>query len=221
MALENIQLRKLLMLLFADEPRRRAGLRDDIRNDIRRERGETDGGGDFYAPFWSDAKAHVFGQGDLVSATSARIASNARRSNLYPQLRDGFLLWWNERRRWTNEPFDIGPPLKSRFAFPGLDAVVKIDSVLSVTDGQGDRFVVYSYFSPEPVLTTEAARMGLWLLTQAFPSVDPGDLRILDVIRGNTFSLDRTPLAGDEEIEFRARFARLINERDTLRTEYE
>ncbi|TIX50266.1 hypothetical protein [Alteraurantiacibacter aquimixticola] len=221
MALEKIHLRKLLKLLFLDEKQRRSALRSDIREDLRREEGPDGGGGDFYAPFWADAKAHVFGRGDLTSATNARIAANSRRANLYPQLRDGFLLWWNERRRWTNEPFGLGPSLKSQFPFPGLDAIVKVDSVLSVTDGGGEEFVVYSYFAPEPILSPEAARLGLWLLTQAFPTIPAEEFRILDVIRGTTFSLDRTPLTGDEEVEFRSRYARLIQERDKLRKEYD
>jgi hypothetical protein len=135
-------------------------------------------------------------------------------------LRDGFLSWWDERRRWTNLPFNPGRKLKARFKFPGFDAVVKIDNILTVVDGKGDEHVVYSYFAPEPALSADAARLGLWVLTQSFPTVPPSELRILDIIRGNTFSIDRTPLSGEEEIEFRARYARLVVERDKLRAEY-
>jgi len=220
MALENIHLRKLLKLLFLETNQRTSALRADIRGDLRREGREIGVGGDFYAPFWADAKAHVFGLVDLTSATDSRIVANPRRQNLYPLLRDGFLLWWNERRRWTNEPFHLGRMLRTRFAFPGLDATVKVDSMLTVVDSQGDEFVVYSYFSPDPHLTDESARLGLWLLTQAFPSIPSREFRILDVLRGSTFSLDRSPLAGDEEIEFRARYARALRERDQLREEY-
>lgn len=221
MALENIQLRKLLKILFLEPNQRRSALRADIRDDRGRETGEAGSGGDFYGPFWADAKAHVFGRGDLTTATAARIAANARRRNLYPRLHDGFMIWWTERRRWTNEPFNVGRSLKSQFRFPGLDAIVKIDSVLTVQDGNGDEFAVYSYFAPEPHLTPDAARLGLWLLTRALPAVPPTQVRILDVIRGVTFSLDRNPLSGEEEIEFRARYARLIQERDELLREYD
>ncbi|WPL55763.1 hypothetical protein [Qipengyuania profunda] len=220
MALENIHLRKLLKLMYLEPNTRRSALRTDIREDLRREAGEDGGGGDFYSPFWADAKAHVFGGPDLRVSTAERIAANARRSNLYPQLRDGFLSWWDERRRWTNLPFNPGRKLKARFKFPGFDAVVKIDNILTVVDGKGDEHVVYSYFAPEPALSADAARLGLWVLTQSFPTVPPSELRILDIIRGNTFSIDRTPLSGEEEIEFRARYARLVVERDKLRAEY-
>ncbi len=221
MALENIHLRKLLMLFFSDEQRRRSALRADIREDLRREAGASGGGGDFYSPFWADAKAHVFGNADLRKATDLRIGANARRLNLYPQLRDGFLDWWDEKRRWTNLPLMPGRKLKARFAFPGLDAVVKIDNILTVVDGNGAEHIVYSYFSPRPAVTEASARLGLWLLGEAFPNVPQEELRILDIIRGTTFSTDRTTLVGDEEAEFESRYARLIRERDILRQEYD
>ncbi len=222
MALENIHLRKLLKLLFSDSKLRQASLRADIRDDIRRESGEEDSsGGDFYSPFWADAKAHVFGGTDLRGSTNGRIAANDRRGNLYPQLCDGFLSWWDEKRRWTNLPYNPGRKLKARFKFPGLAATVKVENILTVVDGSGDEHVLYSYFSPKPALTNESARLGLWLLSQAFPDVPIVELRILDIIRGNTFSVDRVPLTGEEEVEFRALYSRLIRERDELRKEYE
>jgi hypothetical protein len=221
MALDSIHLRKLLKLLFLPSNRRRSELRADIREEISREAGAEASGGDFYAPFWADAKGHVFGSIDLKDAVEARIAANNRRRNLYPRLSEGFLLWWDERRRWTNEPFRLGRHVKTHFGFPGLDATVKIDSVLSVRDGLGAEYLVYSYFSPDPVLSEEAARLGLWLLTRAFPTIPSGEFRILDVIRGRTFSLDRTPLVGDEEKNFRRRYAQVLRERAALRAEYD
>lgn len=221
MALNRIHLRKLLKILFLPPNARRSALRADIREELNREAGAESAGGDFYAPFWADAKAHVFGKLDLHDAVETRIAANPRRDNLYPPLRDGFLLWWNERRRWTNEPFRLGRPLKTHFSFPGLDATVKIDNVLSVRDSLDEEYVVYSYFSLEPILSDQAARLGLWLLTRAFPAIPAEEFRILDVIRGVTFSLDRTPLFGDEEVDFRRRYSQALRERQTLREEYE
>ena len=221
MALNRIHLRKLLKIVFLGPNARRSAIRADIREDLAREAGQSSSGGDFYAPFWSDAKRHVFGLGDLHDMVKERMAANGRRSNLYPQLRDGFLVWWNERRRWTNEPFRPGNLLKAQFPFPRLDATVKIDSILSVRDGLDAEHVVYPYFAPEPVLSPQAARLGLWLLTTAFPTVPPQEIRILDVIRGQTFSLDRSPLLGDEEREFRRRFAAALQERETLREDYD
>jgi hypothetical protein len=221
MALDRIHLRKLLKILFLDAGASRSAIRADIREEIAREAGLDSSGGDFYAPFWADAKNHVFGLVDLRAAVDERITANPRRDSLYARLRDGFLLWWNERRRWTNEPFRQGRGWKTYFPFPGLDATVKIDSILSVRDGLDAEHVVYPYFAPEPVLSEEAARLGLWLLSQALPSVPPEEIRILDVIRGQTFSLDRTPLNGREEEDFRARYLAVLQQRDALRREYD
>lgn len=219
MALERIHLRKLLRILFLEPNRIRSAIRADIREDRVREAGQDASGGDFYAPFWADAKAHVFDDADLHTAVAERIRRNPRRRNLYPRLRDGFLLWWNERRRWTNEPFSRGRPIKTRFVFPRVPAVVKVDSILSVRDGAGTERFIYPYFAPEPVLSENAARLGLWLLVAAFPEVPPNAIRILDVIRGQTFSLDRFPLRGNEEEELRARYRSILRLRDELRRE--
>lgn len=221
-ALNSIHLRKLLRILFMEPNQRRSALRSDIRDELMRERGEAgEGGGDFYGPFWFDAKAYALGQVDLQQCVAERIAANANRANLYPLLHDGFLLWWNERRRWTNEPFRPGQSLKTRFAFPGLDATVKIDSVLSVRDGLDTEHFVYPYFAPTPALSEEAARLGLWLLIQALPTVDSNELRILDVIRGRTFAIDRHPPQGNEEQNFRRRYEAALRERAELRREYD
>ena len=109
---------------------------------------------------------------------------------------------------------------KAHFPFPGLDATVKVDNVLTVRDGLDVEHVVYPYFSPEPVLSESAARLGLWLLSRALPTVPVEEIRILDVIRGRTFSVDRHPLLGGEEHEFHQRYAAALDERAMLRREY-
>lgn len=220
MALNHVHLRKILKIMFLDEGAQRSAIRADIREEIARDSGTSGSGGDFYAPFWADARMHVFGTADIHGSVAARIAANEGRTNLYQQLRDGFLLWWNDRRRWTNEPFRPGQTLKRQFAFPGLDATIKVDSILSVRDGRDEEHAVYPYFAPSPILSPAAARLGLWVLTEALPSIPPQEVRILDVIRGNTFSLDRLPLRGDEEDNFRRRYAAILETRRILREEY-
>lgn len=221
MSLEIINLRKLLKLMYFDPRALTGALRGDIREDRDRERGLLGGGGDFYGPFWKDAKDHVFGWSDLGDTTSQRIEDNERRRNLYPQLRDGFLLWWNERRRWTNAPFEPIDTPKIRYRVPDLNVTVKVDCVLSVQDGRGDDHYVYPYWFPVPPLSDEAARVALWLLSQALPQIDPNELRVLDVIRGQTFALDRNPLSGDEAQIFSRNFLRLMQRREQLLAEYD
>ncbi|KQV35773.1 MULTISPECIES: hypothetical protein [unclassified Rhizobium] len=221
MSIDRIHLRKLLKIMFLADGPRRTALRTDIREEIAKDAGDDGGGGDFYAPFWADARAHVFGMEDLHTAVQARIQANGRRSNLYPRLRDGFLRWWTERRRWTNAPFQPGQQLKSNFQSPDLGATVKVDSILSVRDAQGIEHYMYPYFAPEPVLSAEAARLGLWLLLETLDQVPPAEIRILDVIRGETFSIDRYPLLGTEEQNFTDRYRALLAERAALAEEYD
>lgn len=219
--LDKVHLHKLLMLFYVRPGLRRSKIRADIRMELQKQQGDDSGGGDFYGPFWADAKNHVFGVADLNGMVEERIRRNNGRRHLYPRLRDGFLLWWGERRRWTNEPFQPGRLLKGQFPFRMLAATVKVDNILSVRDGLDVEHVVYPYFSDEPVLSEEAARLGLWLLIQALPEVSPDKIRILDVIRGRAFSLDRTPLLGNEGEKFEQKYSALLQEREELRREYD
>lgn len=98
---------------------------------------------------------------------------------------------------------------------------MKVDSILSVRDARGVEHYVYPYFAPEPVLSDEAARLGLWLLLETLAQVPPAEIRILDVIRGETFSIDRYPLVGNEEQNFADRYRVLLAEREALAEEYE
>lgn len=220
MSIENIHLRKLLKIFYLEQRRQISELRADIRQDIARDSGTAVGGGDFHGPFWRDARDHVFHIRDLHESVDARVESNAARDRLYPALRDGFLQWWNEGRRWTNEPFHPIEAPHSRLTLDGL-GVVKVENLLGVRDAaDGDHFI-YPYFAEHPALPEEGGRIGLWLMSEAFPQIGSQDLRILDVIRGRPFSLDRTPLQGNEESIFRRRYGSLLSRWQALWEEYE
>lgn len=221
MSLQNIHLRKILKIMYLEGGARITALRTDIREEIAREEDRaSEGGGDFYGPFWRDAKDHVFGTEDLHEQTRIRIESNPGRANLYGLLRDGFLLWWDERRRWTNEPFRSAGAMKTVCRAAGVDADIKVANILSVRDGRDEDHFVYPYWFPDPALSEEAARLGLWLLCEAFPNVDRAEFRLLDVIRGRTFSLDRNPLQGNEPAIFQRRHAAALAQWQELRREY-
>lgn len=221
MSLELIGLGKLLRVMYADRSDRIRILREDIRSTIRRELGEPQGdGGDFYVPFWADAKSHVRGQVDLRRSSQARVESNRGRARLYELLTDGFLSWWEERRRFRNEPFTIGADVvRARFNCEGL-GVVKVENTLSITVGDDGRRIVYPYFPERPALSEEAARLGLWVMSQALAPYDVDGMRILDVIRGRSFSVLDTPFTGDEERIFRGRYEALLQEWQHLRADY-
>lgn len=218
MSLRLSQLRILIQWFYLPENRQISKLRADIRDEL----GEDDGlggGGDFHIPFWSDAKGHVVGSLDLHQAVQDRIAANDRRRRLYPELRDGFLGWFNRRRRWTNAPFRLIETPRTRLQIDD-DCIVKIDNFLAVSDARGQEHFVYPYFCEEPVLSAEAARLCLWAIGRALPNLPMNEVRVLDVIRGMTFSLDRTPLNGDEEQIFGRRLAVLRAQRARLILEY-
>ena len=220
MSIQNIHLRKLIKIIYLDERRRTSALRSDIRDDIAREAGGGGAGGDFYGPFWRDAKDHVFNTTDLQDQTQTRINDNPRRARLYPLLRDGFLLWWEERRRWTNEPFRPAPALRSTCRLPRVDATLKIANILAVRDGRDEDHFVYPYWFDEPPLNDESARLMLWALSVAFPNVDQDEFRILDVIRGETYSIERNALQGNEGTIFARRFNATLEQWRLLREEY-
>lgn len=221
MSLEKVHLRKLLQLFDASHPKRISLLRADIRAEISKENGTSGDGGDFYVPFWADAKKHVAGLLDLTVQTEARIKSNEGRKRLYPELRDGFLLWWNEKRRWINEPFVLLPENPAiHFPVPGSTAVVKIENTLGLLVGGTSNRIIYPYFSEVPTLTQESARIGLWLLKEAMSDYEEKDLRILDIMRSKSFSLADTPLKGNEQELFSARYKALVAERKKLKKEY-
>ena len=94
---------------------------------------------------------------------------------------------------------------------------MKVENLLSLRDAQGVEHFVYPYWYRSPVIVERSSQLGLWLLTKGLPSVAPSEIGLLDVIRGSLFSLDTTPLRGDEEKEFIARYAELLKRREELK----
>lgn len=221
MSIEQISLRKLMQLMLATDRQRTSLLRSNITEEIRRNiNGPGEGGGDFHTPFWADAKAYAAHGEDLRDASAARIEANEGRARLYPQLTEGFLAWWLERRRRRNEPFTIlERNIKGRLELPGL-GVVKIENNLAFEIGEDDRRVVYPYFCEDPEMTEQVARLGLWAMATAIPEYAIGHMRILDVIRGRSFSILDTPITGTEEADFRANYQALLDRWRELRREY-
>lgn len=220
MALELIHLRKLIKLCYLTPNRQIAEVRSDIRLEIARERGDLEGGGDFHSPFWRDAREHAFHREDLHANVESRIEANGARLRLYPRLRDGFLNWWNDTRRWTNEPFlQIEAP-HTRFQFGEL-GTIKIEGILAVRDAGAAEHYVYPYFAEAPTLSEEAGRVALWVIREALPHLDASNFVVLDVLRGRPFTLDRYPLTGNEQDILRRRYAGLLEMRDRLLPEYE
>lgn len=222
MAINNINLRKLLQLFYLPPNKLESKLREDIRNEIKKSDGDQSGGGDFHSPFWSDAKRHAQGALDLPAQTEIRIASNRRaRHRLYPLLTAGFLQWWNEKRRWSNQKFKIiDNSVKGRYQAPNLDATVKIENILALRIDDNSYRLIYPYFSEKPRLQEEGARIGLWVLNSTLEKYQIEDMRILDVLRGQPFSISDHPLQGNEEDLFIMKYHYILERQAILREEY-
>jgi hypothetical protein len=213
MGLDRVHLRKLLKLFMMKENLRATAIRADARDVMKRLDEGAGPGGDFPIPFWRGAKDHAAGRSDLHDTTAEQIEKNWRRKNLYPRFRDGFLRWWNEKRRWINEEIiELPKTIKSSVGFAEIDGVVKVENLLCLRVGDDKHRYIYPYFSDKPPLTPEVARLGLWLMSKALPQHSIEDMRILDVLRGETFSVDKYPLAGDEEEVFTLRYRRILRE---------
>lgn len=222
MSLERINLRKLLALMYLPQRERVSALRRDVTEDIRRAGRPRGSGGDFHVPFWADAKSQARGLGNLGQLTEIRIESNPRRERLYQLLRDGFLIWWNERRRWINEPFEVlEENVRDHYEVEALGCTVKVENILTVRMNDGSYRLIYPYFAEEPELTHDAARLGLWLMSQALPDYDPNGFRILDVLRSASFRAEEHPFRGDEEERFLREYESLLADWQRLRSEYD
>lgn len=221
MSFQKIHLRKLLTAFGLPEKKLVALLRGDIRQHIANEKGEARRGGDFHVPFWSDAKDFVLKGTDLKSKTESRVNSNKRRGRLYPSLQQGFMDWWQNKNRFNNEQVEPFPAkIKGQVEFSNLDALVKVDNFMGLSIGEDDKRLIYPYFSETPELSSENARLGLWLLAKAFPQHSADDFRILDVIRGRSFSTHELTLTGVEESTFLSKYGRLLKRWNDLREEY-
>lgn len=221
MPINNLTLRKALRILYSPRAQQISLLRAEIRTSLQESEGRESGGGDFFGPFWADAKRHVFSEADLHQLVAQRIDRNPRRRRLYPLLRDGFLTWWNDRRRWTNAPFREGQQLRGRLSLDAIDTTLRMDNLLTVQDSRSDERAIYPYFSEEPALSEEAARVGLWAMTEAFPNVEAREFRILDVLRGETSSFNRAQMIGDEREVLQRRFSELLRLYEDLLPEYQ
>lgn len=157
--LESISLRKLLKIRFARPNRRQGALREIIRQDRARAAGSVDEGGDFYGPFWADAKAHVFGTRDLHEATTGqggRQPEPAAAVPAAPRRLSGVVEPLSSR---DQRAFRLGPVQRTRFEVLSLASTVKVDNILSIEDGLGG-FTTSTRTLPRP-LPSEMRQLSL------------------------------------------------------------
>lgn len=221
MSLNSFHLNKALKLFYLSDKRLVSEIRKEIRLEIKKNKPGNKGGGDFYAPFWSDVKKHIVGSADLKDSCGERILANDTKKNLYPDLRDGFIDWWQNTRKWKNHPVTlIEDSVKNRKLFEHYKTTVKVENLLAIKiDDEHNRYI-YPYFYQEGPLSEEAGRLGLWLISDLFQSYDLSEFRILDVFKAKIFSLSDHPLLGNEENIFLSKLAKISEVKNKLLQEY-
>lgn len=221
MSLRRIHLRKLLALMFATDAKVTSVLRADIRDEIKKLYGIGSTGGDFHSPFWSDVRSHVDGSKDLRTSVAERIAANPRRDRLYKSMQSGFLDWWDNKRRWTNEPSSSHfLAVKGEIDFKDLGCVVKTENMLAMFIGDARNRIIYPYFAEEPSMSHESARLGLWALAESIDGFPSNELRILDVLCGQSYAISDITFTGNERNEFLTKYTMLLERWKVLWEEY-
>lgn len=218
MSINKIHLNKFLKLIYFSDKDLVSALRADIRDEIKREAGGSSSGGHFYMPFWSDVKLHVLGIADLKDSTRDRIAADRNKRRLYPLLETGFLKLWDRGDNQNVALIDKSP--KGKYEAQNHDLIVKVENIMGITINNQER-LGYPYWFPDPTLSEEAARVGLWVISTALADQNPENIRIFDIIRSSFYSLENTPLEGNEEIILLNNFDRISKLREKLKAEYE
>lgn len=73
---------------------------------------------------------------------------------------------------------------------------------------------IYRYWYNEPSLDAALAKMGLQALIHAFPAVDPRSFRILDIIRGEIYSLDKIESSDEDFVQLKELHSKFCVEYD-------
>lgn len=217
MAIEKINLRKLLQLFTSDAKMLSSILRRDIAEEQRKKIGEPSSGGDFYVPLWAAARQHAKGTTNLAVEIPKLVAANGARRRLYPLLAKGFTDWWNEKRAWRNEPFAIDEQsIKTQHLFSELGLTVKVENFISGKIGEEECRLVYPYFYEKPTLSLTSAKIGIFILSEALPHYPITSFRILDVLRGVSYSINDVPFNNNEAAELASAYQTICSERAKL-----
>lgn len=219
MAMDRLSLSRFLELMQLPHARRLRMIERDARRAVYVEQFGKDadgGGGDFYGPFWADAKRSAVDDSfDLASATVERIASNKSRRRLYPVLLNGFESGWAVLRQARISGGVITLVSNLAVTLKGSEGEdrLRATNALSVQEAGTHLHITYPYFSKDVGLGTRHARLGLAVLKQGFASAKPKTVAILDVLRGNLF-------VGDEVIEDSSAREQVVERYDAVMREW-
>jgi hypothetical protein len=122
--------------------------------------------------------------------------------------------------RWRNAPFEFFPEsVKAQLAVDGLKAIVKIENTAAIKTWDGSDRVIYPYFSENPSLPEEGARLGFWALGAALPNYRSEDFRIIDMQHRTYFRPTDVGMTGDEKKKFIERYDLLLKQWRKLKIE--
>ena len=226
MAINSLHVNKTLRFLdlsknrFLDSSDR--GLRKELLTDISRDRrksaGRKTGGGNFYGPFWGDVRRHFLREGNISELTKDTIGRDHGRENLYTLLEANFQIFL---RRGHNSEAELSAKRPNGdFNLSDIGLTTKVEGILTLII-EGDEHLVYPYWFNEPRLSDDTVRIGLWLISKALPYENPENIRILDIMRANYFSLETHPLKGNEEELLIQGYQEISNFRQELAEEKE
>jgi hypothetical protein len=216
MPMERLPMNRCLaMIEFPLARRLKVIEREARRAYIKEKLAETEGGRNFYTPFWSDAKRSLIDdQFDLKAATAERIAANRGRRNLYPRMLNGFL------RGWTHlcDEKGISGPLKA-LKIPSVkicgendNDTIRIDNFISIIDEKDRIHIIYPYLSKDVALGARCARIAIGIMIQEFEKVDAFSISVFDVIRGNLIANDEVMIDGSERDYLVERYGGMMRE---------
>jgi len=168
MALDNVSLNKFLNLLRSPRDRRIAMIRRDARTSVLKEKFDAKSEDrDFYSTFWADAKKAVFMGADLDDLTRERIEKSRSRFRLFPILRDGFLMAWDNytgQILGDSEKIEQLRNISGAWSPNDVDGKIRVGNLLALKDINDLRHLVFPYFSQLYALGPRAASLGLWTL---------------------------------------------------------
>ncbi|WP_420549900.1 hypothetical protein [Curvivirga sp.] len=171
----------------------------------------------YYRAFWSRAKRHVYGYKDLNKALNEffkEFPSSYKKREPYNRAANQFLKWYDEKRRWRNEDFTED---KSKYTFTsfhlGQENPIKLknEDFLAIKLNNEQKKIIYSCFSPRTMISSEGARIALWIMQEAFPNVPANSFRFFDVLHARSYGLIDYQLIGNEKQLLSSRYKLILN----------
>jgi len=170
----------------------------------------------YYDAFWSRAKKHAYSQQDIEISLKEFFESNPKSRNKekpYNRAKECFLRWYDEKRRWRNDEFTQNMQIyKSKNFLLGSNHPIQIQNkdFLSINLNEDNKRIIYASFSSKTMISSEGARIALWILKNSFPEINDHAFRFLDVLHSRSYGLIDYQFQGNEPELLRARYKEIL-----------